>query len=163
MPDAGPPRYVPPPPRSRSARLLRWGVGVLAVLAVVVLVLVLVLRGGQAPAQSPREATQRFVEALDGGDCDALTPLVSTRLAEILDCGSASEMTTAIAGIGALNVSFGAIDVLEESDDRARTTVEVMIMSFDGAVGMALIREDGGWVVDDYDVEGSRIPLPGFP
>ncbi len=134
----------------------------LVVAAVVVLVLALALRDGDAPAQTPREATQRFVQALDSGDCEEVTPWMSTRLTDLVDCGSASPTSSAIAGIGALNVTFGAIEVLEESDDQARVTVEVSIMSVDGAVGLTLIREDGGWVVDDLDLEGSRIPLEGL-
>lgn len=162
-PYAGPPRYVPPPPRRRSVRLLWWGAGVVAVVAVVALVLVLVLRGGDPPPQTPREATERFVAALDSGDCEELTPLVSARLAELLDCGSGSTASAALSGISVLNVTFGDIEVLEESEEEAQVSVDLRVMSVEAAAVLALIHEDDGWVVDDLDLDGSRIPLPGLP
>lgn len=158
----GPPRYVPPPPRSRTSRLLWWGGGVLTLTAVVTLVLVLVLRDGETAAQTPREAAERFVEALDSGGCEQLEQLVATRLAELLDCEEGSTASAALSGIGVLNITFGEIAVLEESGAEARVSVEVMAFSTEGALGLRLIREDAGWVVDDLDLDGSRLPLPGL-
>ncbi len=131
-------------------------------IAVAVLVLVLVLRAGDPPPQTPREATQRFVAALDSGDCEELTPVVSARLAELLECDSGSPASAALTGISVLNVTFGDIEVLEESGEEARVSVDVRVMSVDAAAVLALIREDGGWVVDDLDLDNSRIPLPGL-
>jgi len=162
-PPAGPLRYVPPPPRRRSVTLLWWGGGLLVVAAVVALVLVLLLRDADAPAQTPKAAAEQLVQALDSGDCEALTPSLSTRLAERIDCESASQTTAALAGIGALNITFGTIDVLEESADEARVSVEVTVLSTEGEAVLVVIQEDGGWVVDDLDLEGTQIPLLGFP
>jgi len=53
--------------------------------------------------------------------------------------------------------------VLEESADEARVSVEVTVLSTEGEAVLVVIQEDGGWVVDDLDLEGTQIPLLGFP
>lgn len=148
-PGYGPPSPAPygqPPPPASASRsklpLILAGVGLLLVAGIVALVFA--LRGGGG--ESPTDAAQKFLSAVENRDCAAAYSYLTSSMKK--ETGTCSDNPDNLVPPKGTAVSFGDVTIKNQTGTKATATVDATVSGRKSTFTLTLVKQGEHWKIN---------------